>query len=113
MRAALVALLVLAAAPVVAQNTPPTEDSVRHLLDLVQTHRILDEAMNNMDSYMKKAMEAARQGQDHSLNARQQQILDQYQSDMLSAIKDEMAWSKLEPGVVAIYTRTFSQKEIN
>jgi hypothetical protein len=113
MRAVLVVLLSLLAVPALAQNLPPSEDSVRHLLDLVQTHRILDEAMSNMDGFMHKAMEQARQEQGETLNAQQQQILDQFQSDMLSTIKDELAWSKVEPEIVAVYAKTFSQKEIN
>ena len=111
MRAVFVALLLCAAPAVFAQNVPPSEESVRHLLDLEQTHRAMDEALNNMDGYLQKAMEQSRQGQ--TLNAKQQQILDQFRSDMLSTMKDELAWSKLEPGVVAIYTKTFSQKEIS
>jgi uncharacterized protein len=114
MRAALVALLALCAAqPIFAQNVPPTEDSVRHLLDLIQTHRILDQALSNMDDIMQKSMEQARQTQGQPLNARQQQIIDQYRTDMTSAINDELAWSKIEPGIVSAYVKTFSQKEIN
>src|SRR5579862_3331166 len=111
MRAVLVVLLSLLAVPALAQNLPPSEDSVRHLLDLVQTHRILDEAMSNMDGFMHKAMEQARQEQGETLNAQQQQILDQFQSDMMSTIKDELAWSKVEPEIVGVYAKTFSQKE--
>ena len=114
MRAALVALLALVAAqPLFAQNVPPTEDSVRHLLDLVQTRRVLDESMSTMDEYMQKAMEQARQTQGSTLNARQQQIVDQFRTDMVSAIKDQLAWSNVEPEIVSVYVKTFSQKEIN
>jgi len=61
MRAALAALLALTAAQsLMAQNLPPTEDSVRHLPDLLQTHLVLDEAMNNMDGFMQKSLEQAR-----------------------------------------------------
>ncbi|HEX4389675.1 MAG TPA: DUF2059 domain-containing protein [Steroidobacteraceae bacterium] len=112
MRAVLLALLALAAQPVLAQNVPPSEDSVRHLLDLMQTHRILDEAMSNMDSFTQKALEQVRQGEP-TLNAKQQQIADQFHTDMMSAIKDELAWSKVEPEIVSVYVKTFSQKEIN
>jgi hypothetical protein len=77
MRAVLAALLALTAVqPVFAQNVPPTEDSVRHLLDLLQTHRVLDDAMNSMDDFMQKSMEQARQTQGPALNAKQQQIID-------------------------------------
>jgi len=114
MRAALAALLALTAAqPLFAQNLPPTEDSVRHLLDLLQTHLVLDEAMNNMDGFMQKSLEQARQTQGPALNAKQQQIIDQFRTDMASAIKDELAWSKVEPEIVSAYVKTFSQKEIN
>jgi hypothetical protein len=114
MRAAVAALLVLTAAqPLLAQNVPPTEDSVRQLLGLLQTHLVLDGAMNNLDSVMQKSMEQARQTQGTALNAKQQQIIDQFRAEMVSAIKDELAWSKIEPGIVSAYVKTFSQKEIN
>ena len=115
MRAALAVLLALTAAqPLFAQNAPPTEDSVRHLLDLLQTHLVLDKAGNSMDDFMQKSMEQARQTQNGAaLNAKQQQIIEQYQTDMVSAIKDELAWSKIEPEIVSAYVKTFSQKEIN
>jgi hypothetical protein len=114
MRAVVAALLALTAVqPVFAQNVPPTEDSVRHLLDLLQTHRVLDDAMNSMDDFMQKSMEQARQTQGPALNAKQQQIIDQFRTDMVSAIKDELAWSKIEPEIVSVYVKTFSQKEIN
>jgi hypothetical protein len=114
MRAVVAALLALTAVqPVFAQNLPPTEDSVRHLLDLLQTHRVLDDAMNSMDDFMQKSMEQARQTQGPALNAKQQQIIDQFRTDMVSGIKDELAWSKIEPEIVSVYVKTFSQKEIN
>jgi hypothetical protein len=115
MRAALAALLVLTAVqPLFAQDVPPSEDTVRHLLDLTQTHLVLDKAMNNMDDFMQRSMEQARQAQNApALNAKQQQIIDQFQTDMVSAIKDELAWSKIEPEIVSAYVKTFSQKEIN
>jgi uncharacterized protein len=114
MRAALVALLALTTAqPLLAQNVPPTEDSVRHLLELMQVHRTMDEAMSTMDEYLQKAMEQARQTQGPALNARQQQIIDQFRTDMVSAVKDQLAWSNVEPEYVSVYVKTFSQKEIN
>ena len=99
--------------PRCAQNLAPTEDSVRHLLDLLEKHLVLDEALNNMDGFMQKSLEQARQTQGPALNAKQQQIIDQFRTDMASAIKDELAWSKVEPEIVSAYVKTFSQKEIN
>jgi len=113
MRAVLVVLLSLLAAPVLAQNVPPSEDSVRRLLDLLQNRRVLEDAMSNMDGFTQKVMEQARQEEGVTFNAKQQQILDQFHTDMMSAIKDELAWSKLEPDFVSAYTKTFSQKEVN
>jgi hypothetical protein len=86
---------------------------VRHLLELLQTHLVLDDAWNSTDDFMQKSMEQARQTQGPALNAKQQGIIDQFRTDMVSAIKDELAWSKIEPGIVSAYVKTFSQKEIN
>lgn len=114
MRAALATLLALSAAqPLFAQNVPPSDESVRHLLDLEHKHLVLDEAMSNLDDFMQKGMEQALQAEGPALNAQQQQIIDQYRTDTVSVIKDELAWSKVEPEMVSAYVKTFSQKEVN
>jgi hypothetical protein len=114
MRAALAALLALSTAqPLFAQNVPPSDESVRHLLDLEHKHLVLDEAMSNLDEFMQKGMEQALQAEGPTLNAKQQQIVDQYRTDAVSAIKDELAWSKVEPEMVSAYGKTFSQKEVD
>jgi uncharacterized protein len=114
MRAALAALLALSTAqPLFAQNVPPSDESVRHLLDLEHKHLVLDEAMSNLDEFMQKGMEQALQAEGPTLNAKQQQIVDQYRTDTVSAIKDELAWSKVEPEMVSAYGKTFSQKEVD
>jgi hypothetical protein len=111
MRAVLIALLLCAAPAVFAQNVPPTEQSVRRVLDLTQQHRIIDDAVSNMDAYLKQTLDQASKGR--PLNAKQQQIVDQYRTDIVTIMKDELSWQKLEPSVVAIYEKTFSQKEID
>ena len=111
MRVVLIALLLCAAPTVYAQNVPPTEQSVRRVLDLTQQHRIVDDAVSNMDAYMKQTLDQVGKGRE--LNARQQGIVDQYRTDIVSIMKDALSWQELEPGMVAIYQRTFSQKEID
>jgi hypothetical protein len=106
-----IALLLVAAPAVWAQDTPPSEESVRHLLDLLQVHRIIDDAVSSTDTILKQATD--RIGEGRPLNAKQQQIVEQFRTDMVSTMKDELAWSKVEPEIVAAYQKTFSQKEID
>jgi len=111
MRAVFVALLLLAAPALWAQNTPPSEGSVRHLLDLLQLHRIIDDAVNSIDAVLKQSTD--RIGEGRPLNDKQQQIVAQFRSDTVSAMKDELTWSTVEPEIVTAYQKTFSQKEID
>jgi len=112
MRAVLVMLLSLAAAPLAAAGATPSEASVRHLLEVMKARTLSDESMKTMDQLMQHSVAELREEQHQRLNARQQQILDDFHEDMMQAIREQMSWDKLQPTIVAIYARTFTPKEI-
>ncbi len=46
-----------------ADNNPPSEASIKQILELGQAHKLIDSMIAQMDSYMKQAVAQATQGQ--------------------------------------------------
>lgn len=105
------ALLLLPVAPALSQDAKPTEESVRHLFDMMQTSKMIDTVMSQMDANLRGALERATGGQ--PLNAQQQQLHDDMRAKVLGMLKDELTWSKLEPQMVEVYRSTFTRGEID
>lgn len=47
------------------------------------------------------------------VQASEQATFDKYYSQMITLLQDELSWEKMEPSVVDIYNRNFSEKEID
>lgn len=90
---------------------PPSDASVEQLLKLTKADKLTDTVFKQMDGMMKAAMRQATKGQ--PLNAEQQAIVNQQQTDMIAIMKDELSWSKIKGMYVQVYRDTFSQEEIN
>ena len=104
-------LLVMSVQPASAADAAPTADSVRELLAASQSSRMLDMMKSQMDSAMQAGM---RQGLgDAKLTPEQQQIVDDMRRKFVAVMTDEIAWDKLEPLVVDIYSKMFTQHEID
>jgi hypothetical protein len=59
----LIALCCTIALPVVrAADTPPSEASIKQLLETGQVHKLIDETIAQLDSYMKQSMQQVTQG---------------------------------------------------
>ncbi|HEY2275222.1 MAG TPA: DUF2059 domain-containing protein [Steroidobacteraceae bacterium] len=112
---AIAALALLGLQPAYAENAKPdakpSEESVRHLFEVMHTSQIIDEVMSQMDANLREAMERASGGR--SLNAKQQQLHDEMRTKALGMLKDELAWSRLEPQMVEVYRNTFTPDEID
>jgi uncharacterized protein len=112
MRSVIAGLLMLLAAPAVwSQDAPPTEASIRQLFEVMHTSKLLDSMMTQIDQVMHSSIQQSLKGQ--KLNAEQQQILDDMGSELAGMVKQYLKWSDLEPQMIAIYRKTFSQQEID
>src|SRR5579864_3084503 len=112
MRISLIAaLMALALPPAFAQDAKPTEQSVKHLFEVMHTSRLVDSALGTMDSTMHAALEQALGGQ--KLNADQKKIRDDMQAKLISMMKEELNWSKLEPVMLEAYENNYSQKDVD
>lgn len=105
------AIALLGLPPAFAENPKPSEESVRRLFEVMHTSQITDEVTSQMDANLREAMERAAGGR--SLNAKQQQLHDEMRAKALGMLKDELAWSRLEPQMLEIYRNTFTPGEID
>lgn len=108
---AIILLACLAAAPAIAADAPASEASIRELLTVTQSEKLVDSTMGQIDSMMQNSMKQALAGQ--TLTADQQKIIDDMRAKMIALFKEDMKWETLEPMFVDIYKRSFTQKEID
>jgi hypothetical protein len=103
--------LVICCSPIFAAEAPPTEASVRQLLEVSQVHKVLDTMMAQMDQLMNQMMQQVTQGQPVSPAVQKQ--IDAGRAEARSMVKELLDWSKLEPIYLRVYQKSFTQKEVN
>jgi hypothetical protein len=108
LRIALFALI--AVQPAIAADSKPTEESIRQLMAVVQSRKLIDGALGQVDSLMQNSIHQALAGQ--TVTADQQKILDEMRAKALVILKDEMKWEILEPMFINIYQQSFNQREV-
>jgi uncharacterized protein len=92
-------------------SAPPSEASVKQLLDVSQARKLVDSVMAQMDMLMQQSIAAATKGQ--TIPPKVQKDIDQRRSEMLAMMKDLLEWNKLEALYVRVYQKSFSQQEVD
>jgi hypothetical protein len=90
---------------------PPTEASIKQMLEVMHTHKMLDAMEAQMVMFMKQTMLQATQGQ--PVTPQIQKDIDRRQAEMLSMFHEFLNWEKLEPMYLRIYQKSFTQGELN
>jgi uncharacterized protein len=104
-------LMLLAAQAVWSEDAPPTEASIRQLFEAMHTSKLIDTVTAQLDQVMHSSMQPALKG--HRFNAEQRQILDDMETELAGMVKQYLKWSDLEPQLIAVYRKTFTQQEIS
>ena len=104
-------LAYFALCPAIAAEPPASEASVRELLTITQSQKLVDGTMGQVDAMMQRSMEQALAGQ--ALSADQQKIMDNMRTKMIALFRENMKWETLEPMFVDIYKQSFTQKEVD
>jgi len=104
-------LLALTCLTANAADTVPSEASVKEMLVITQVNKLLDSMLPQIDSMMQNGIREAMKGQ--QVSAEMQAKLDKSRTDAMSAMKEELAWSKLEPIYVRVYQKSFTQEEVS
>ncbi len=101
----------LIAGTALAADRPPREDSIKRLMAITESRKLVEGMMSQLDGVMKTTMKQATAGQ--PLNPAQEAVMMDMQGKLVAAMKEELAWEKLEPMYVEIYQKTFTQKEVD
>lgn len=94
-----------------APSNPPTEASIKQLLEVAQARKLVDSLIGQMDNLMQKSIAEAVQGR--TIPPKVQKDIDQRRAEMIGMMKELLDWPKLEPLYVRIYQKTFNQQEID
>ena len=94
-----------------ATDTPPSDASIKQLLQVSHVRALVDSMMGQMDGIMKNAMAQATQGR--QVTPEVQKEIEQVESDVKTQMKDVLDWSKLEPMYIRIYQKSLNQQEID
>lgn len=108
----LILLAYVVMSPAIAAELPASEASVRELLAITQSRKLVDSTMGQVDTMMQRSMKQALAGQP-TLTTDQQKIMDSMRTQMIALIRTDMKWETLEPMFVDIYMQSFTQKEVN
>lgn len=92
-------------------GTPPSEASIKQLLEVAQAHKLIDSVIAQMNGLMSQAIQQATQGQD--VPPKVQKDIDKRQAELVGLMKELLDWNKLEPMYVRIYQKSFSQQEVD
>jgi hypothetical protein len=107
----LFALVLLCSSTTFAAEPAPSEASLRDLLALTRAQDTLDTMLAQMDAAMETSMRQAMEGQ--ALSDAQRKLVDEMRGEMIALLKAEMAWNKMEPGMLEVYRTSFTQSEVD
>jgi hypothetical protein len=100
-----------ASPPSPAQSGPPSEASIKQLLEIAQSRKLVDSVMAQMDNLMQQSIAQATQGQ--KIPPKVEKQIDRERAEMTVMMKELLDWSKLEPLYVRVYQKTFNQQEVD
>lgn len=83
------------------------EAKLNELLSVMKMDSMIDQMYAQIEGMMQNM--SAQMGVQPS----EQEIFDDYHNEMVAIMKEDMSWAKLEPMIVDIYSRNFSEKEID
>ena len=92
-------------------SAPPTEASIKQLLEVAQAHKLVGSVMTQMDNLMQQTIAQAIKGQ--QVSPKVQKDIDRRRAELVAMMKELLDWKKLEPMYVRIYQKTFSQQEVD
>jgi hypothetical protein len=99
------------APPASPTGNPPSEESIKQLLELAQAQKLIDSVMTQMDELMKQTIQQATQGQE--IPPKVQKDIDKREAEVVGFMKELLDWKKLEPMYLRVYQKTFSQQEVD
>jgi hypothetical protein len=103
-------ILVLVSSLAFAADKPATDESVKALIAVTESKKLIDDMYPRLDAMMESSMKQATGTATFSPG--QQKILDEMRAKMIAMFRDEMRWETMEPEIVAIYKQSFTEDEV-
>ena len=111
LRLVLISFILFAAPFARAQDAPPSEASIRELMQLMDWRTGREVAFQNMESSLQSQLrQMAKMG---AMNERQERRIPEITAEAMAIYKEEITLEKLEPIYIDIYRKTLTQKEID
>jgi len=104
-------VLVLLCPAIYAADTPPSDASLKQLLEVAQAHKALDAVMAQMDTMIGNVFQQVTAGQ--KVTPEMQKIFDKARTDIVAMSKEDLTWEKMEPLYLRIYRNSLSQSEVD
>lgn len=104
-------LFLLVLRPAMAEETQASEASIRELIEVTQSKKLFDGAMMQMDTMLKNMIKQELAG--HPPTAEQKLAIDSMQAKIIALFDDDMKWESLEPTMIDIYRKSFTQSELD
>lgn len=112
-------ILLLATGPVLAQTDDaanssqpkPSEESLRHLLEVMQAKQLANAAAQQVDDMFSSMLNQALAGK--NVTPEQQKVIEANRAKMRDLMKDLLSWESMERLYLKVYADTFTQSEID
>jgi uncharacterized protein len=101
----------LLAGPVLANDAPASDESIRELLAVTDAHKLIDTVRGQVDAMVKASSQQALQGK--PLTPEKQAILDRMRTKMEAVIDDMLSWDSLQALYLRTYRASFTQSELD
>lgn len=101
------AVLVLMFSPALLADNASKDKKLNELVNVMDMDSMIDSIYSQMEVMMKN-MSAQM-----DIQPDEQALFDEYYSQMTQIIKEDMSWARMEPLVVDIYRRNFTEKELD
>ncbi len=109
--AGLAVSLALSLGAPVAHAAPPSETSITELLRLTKADTLVEGMLGGMEQNLRNGMQQAAAGR--PLSVEQHRMMELAPAKLTALVREELAWEKLKPIYVQIYTETFEQAEVD
>ena len=92
-------------------EAPPSDASLRELLEVTDARKLVDSALLQMEQVSDRTAQQAMAGKD--LSAANQESIQKFRARLSAILRDELSWEKLEPMYLDIYRSSLTQDEVN
>ncbi|WP_428243445.1 DUF2059 domain-containing protein [Gynuella sp.] len=83
------------------------EAKVVELMDLMNMNALIDNMYAQMEPMLQNV------SKELDIKPSEQPLFDQYYKDVVAIMKADFSWEKMQPGMIDLYSRQFSEQEID